>query len=259
LGNIRIAAGGAEVLTIDDTTVTVTNILSCSGMCTSLTGFRSDNQGLVNSVAFGVSNLTGFYSTGSQNLSIATNGVLRLGVTSTSINAIVPYTTGQWYSSSLGSQTAGNCSIRPTAQANTGIFGTGTTNLGLAVGGNAMISMTPTAVTLSGSTTATLTGTRFGTAGSVINQRLRGFIDVSNVIAVGDVAVVGTVVYSTAFASEPVVTIQLRCPSSGSNSWDRSFATVDSNSSNTGFSIRVNNVGPGSTSGTARIFWVAEL
>ena len=147
---------------------------------------------------------TGIYhpATGQIGITIANNNIATFRSTGLAVTGTLSGTGA--ISSSLTS-TVSACSIRPTNAADTGLFGTGSTNLNMAVGGTQILGLTASGGAITGtfstSNVATLSGLKVGSNGTSMAQVLVGSTSIS--------ATTGTITFSTAFSTIPTVNVTL--------------------------------------------------
>jgi collagen type VII alpha len=222
----------------------------------------------------------GIYSSAAGNINITCSGTLRATFSTASLTLAANYgvsgsgtatitsgsggfTSAGPVSSSLAS-TAASCAIRPTNNANTGLFGTAATNLSLSVGGTAIVSCSTTGAaitgTLSTSGLATLSsGVKIGTNGTILAQVLQGIVTFTT----PNIATLGTatqaVVFSNAFASPPLIQLTL-APSAASTNFDACIASIAIGTVTTaGFTIQLRNVSVSATTGNCVVNWLAAV
>lgn len=218
----------------------------------------------------------GIFSSGAGNVNIATAGTLRAtfansGLTlaanyslSTSGTATMTsgsggFTSAGPLSSSLASSAAA-CSVRPSNNANTGIFGTAATNVSISVGGTAIVSCATTGATITGTLAASGVsnlngGAKVGTNGSIVTQKLFGSFTLTAPNIANNANRDQTVTFSTAFSSTPVVFATIS-PAAGSSWFDQLYISVNTVGTSS-CSIRLRNIAGAATTGDCVVYWFA--
>ena len=220
----------------------------------------------------------GIYSSAAGAINVTTAGVLRSTLSSAGLVlagglSVITSGIGGFSGGSGGFSSSGpvvvtaassvtTCAIRPTNNANTGIFGTAATNISIAVGGTAIVSCstTTTAITgtLSSSGLTTLSGgNKISSIGTSTLQEVRGSVVISAVIPMGTFYNHGSVLFtgSVSFSSTPnmILTINQE-PSSGF--WDQCSVTTITRGI-TSFTIGIRNNSLSSTNGSCTVSYVA--
>jgi hypothetical protein len=217
---------GAPIAGTNITITTPNAILVDSGNMTLTNGrYLSASSGSATSPIFSIGGNGGIYSSAANTINIATGGTLRCSWSTATMTLAANYaitcsgtatitsgsggfTSAGPVSSSLASS-ATACSVRPTNNANTGLFGTAATNVSVAVGGTAIVSCSTTGTALTGtlSTTgaATLASLKIGANGTTTTQALYGSATITFSSTANYGFVVTGVTFSNAFAVTPLV------------------------------------------------------
>lgn len=219
----------------------------------------------------------GIYSSAAGSLNISTSGSLRAtfsgsamtfganySITTSGTATITSgsggFTSAGPVSSSLASSAAA-CSVRPTNNANTGLFGTAATNVSVSVGGTAIVSCGTTGAavtgTLSASGLSTLTGLKIGSIGSTTSSLVRGTVSYAVALAAGGYVNVGANNFagSVTFSSTPSVIVSIQ-QATGATLWDQCIVTVVAVTT-TQVTFAIKSVGASATTGTVFLNYVA--
>lgn len=222
----------------------------------------------------------GIYSSAAGNINISAAGTLRATFTTASLSLASNYgisgsgtatitsgsggfTSGGPVSSSLSSSAAA-CAIRPTNNANTGIFGSAATNVSVSVGGTTIISFSTTGATITGTLSSSgiatfSSGLKIGTNGTSLAQVLQGIVTFTtpNIATLGSAT--QAVVFPNAFASPPLIQLTL-APGASSTNFDSCTCSITSGTvTASGFTITLKNLSASSTTGNCVVNWLAAI
>lgn len=208
-------------------TLTTTNaILVDSGNMTLTNGrYLSAGLGSATTPIFSIAGNGGIYSSAANTINITTGGTLRCSWSTSTMTLAANYaitcsgtatiTSGSGGFTSAGpvasslASTAAACAIRPTNNANTGIFGTAATNVSIAVGGTSIVSCGTTGTSITGtlSTTGltTLNSLKIGANGTTAAQVLYGSVTVTFSSTANFGFVTQGVTFANAFAVAPLI------------------------------------------------------
>lgn len=227
-------------------------------------------------LAIGTLLTDGIFSSAAGTINIATAGVLRTTINASGLvlsanSAISTSGTGTITSGSGGFTSSGpivcsgassvtTCAVRPTNNANTGIFGTAATNISIAVGGTAVISCTTTTTSIVGALTVssiTTGGHKVSAIGTSTLQEVRGSVVISAVIPMGTFYNHGSVVFtgSVSFSSIPNMILTINQEPAG-GFWDQCSVTTLARTT-TSFTIGIRNNSLSSTNGSCTVSYVA--
>ncbi len=228
------------------------------------------------SFAIGTLLTDGIFSSAAGTINITTAGVLRTTINASGLvlsanSAISTSGTGTITSGSggftssgplacSGASTVTTCAVRPTNNANTGIFGTAATNVSIAVGGTAVISCTTTTTSITGALTVsniTTGGHKVSAIGTSTLQEVRGSVVISAVIPMGTFYNHGSVLFtgSVSFSSTPNMILTINQEPVG-GFWDQCSVTTITRGV-TSFTIGMRNNSLSSTNGSCTVSYVA--
>ena len=282
--NVAQAYTNASTLCIEGPPIAGTNVTLTPANTNSLR-VQTGNARLVGlgtpaipALAIGSAGNDGIYSSAAGAVNVATAGVLRqttssaglvlaggLSVTTSGIGGFSGGSGGFSSSGPLvctGASSVTTCALRPTNNANTGIFGTAATALNCAVGGTQILGLTSTGASVTGNLTASGVvnlngGKRVSTIGTTTLQEVRGSVTISAVIPMGTFYNHGSVLFtgSVSFSSTPNMILTIN-QESGSGFWDQCSVTTIIRGI-TSFTIGIRNNSLSSTNGSCTVSYVA--
>ena len=282
--NVSQAYTNASTLCIEGPPIAGTNVTLTPANTNSLR-VQTGNARLVGlgtpaipALAIGSAGNDGIYSSAAGAVNVATAGVLRqttssaglvlaggLSVTTSGIGGFSGGSGGFSSSGPLvctGASSVTTCALRPTNNANTGIFGTAATALNCAVGGTQILGLTSTGASVTGNLTASGVvnlngGKRVSTIGTTTLQEVRGSVTISAVIPMGTFYNHGSVLFtgSVSFSSTPNMILTIN-QESGGGFWDQCSVTTIIRGI-TSFTIGIRNNSLSSTNGSCTVSYVA--
>jgi phosphoserine aminotransferase len=231
-------------------------------------------------LAVGAFSNDGIYSSAAGSLNVATAGTLRATLSASNITFAANYpivcsgsatitsgtggfTSAGPVSSSLAS-TAASCAIRPTNSANTGIFGTASTNVSVSVGGTAIVSVGPTGAavtgTLAASGVSTLTGgAKISSTGTTFSSIQFGSVTSTSLSMAQYSNASTSITFATAFASAPNVIVTLQNVAGSVTNGDNLSYSVGGPITTTQCTIYYKNSYNTTVSGTATFSYIAWI
>lgn len=270
--NAPIAGSNVTITNSDAIRVENSNVRIANGRLLS----SSLGTAALPAIALGALFTDGIFSSAAGAINIATAGVLRTTINASGLvlsanSAISTSGTGTITSGSGGFTSSGplicsgassvtTCAVRPTNNANTGIFGTAATNLSLAVGGTAIISCTTTTTSIVGALTVsniTTGGHKISAIGTSTLQEVRGSVTISAIIPMGTFYNHGSVLFtgSVSFSSTPNMILTINQEPVG-GFWDQCSVTTITRGV-TSFTIGIRNNSISSTNGSCTVSYVA--